>query len=92
MELIEGAIRSTNIDLRLLREKQRKETAFQARANWFAQGEKSNKYFLNLNKKFKKQKLFDKIRCDNINYGGQEGVNEGITGFNQKLNLKAISA
>ena len=45
---IENAIHQTNSDLMILRGKLSKETTFRTRANWFDQGEKSNKYFLNL--------------------------------------------
>jgi hypothetical protein len=65
--------------------KQSSETAFRARANWYEHGEKSNKYFLNLNKRYKKQKVIDNIRCEGISYKGQEEVNNGITGFYRKL-------
>ena len=51
------AINITNHDLNLLREKQSSETAFKARANWYEQGDKSNKQLLlvkcNNNKKIK---------------------------------------
>ena len=48
--LINDAIDRMNNDLILLREKQSASTSFKSRARWFDQGEKSNKYFLNLNK------------------------------------------
>ena len=82
---VESAINRTNNDLLFLREARSKITSFRARAKWFEQGEKSNKYFLNLNKKYKKQKLMEKIICDNITYRGQEQVKEGIAGFYQRL-------
>ena len=40
---------------------------------------------MNLNKKYKKQKLVDRIICDDITYRGQKEVSAGITGFYQKL-------
>ena len=49
--LITDAIDRLANDLALLREKQSAATSFKARARWFDQGEKSNKHFLNLNKK-----------------------------------------
>ena len=39
-----------------------------------------NKY----NKRYKKQKINDKIKCDGNIYSGQEGVTEGITGYYKK--------
>ena len=68
MDLKEGAINRTNSDLRVLREKRSAETNFRARANWFDLGEKSNKYFLNLNNKYLKQKLIGNITCDNVKF------------------------
>ena len=50
-ELIDAAINRLDEDLRVLRLKQSAETAFRAKANGYEQGEKSNKYFLNLNKR-----------------------------------------
>jgi exonuclease III len=85
IELIDGAINRTNSDLKLLREKRSAETNFRAKAKWSDLGEKSNKYFLNLNKKFTKQKIIGNIICDDVRYRGQEGVKEGITKFYEKL-------
>ena len=83
--LIDAAINRLDGDLRILRLKQSSETAFRARANWYEHGEKSNKYFLNLNKKYKKQKVIANIECDGVSFRGQEEVNKGITEFYQKL-------
>jgi hypothetical protein len=83
--LIDAAIGRLDGDLRVLRLKQSVETAFRSRANWYEHGEKSNKYFLNLNKKYKKQKVIDNIRCEGVSYRGQDDVKKGITGFYQKL-------
>ena len=49
LALIEKTINTLNQDLSLLRDKQSSEISFKARAKWYDQGEKSNKYFLNLN-------------------------------------------
>ena len=64
--LITDAIDRLANDLALLREKQSAATSFKSRARWFDQGEKSNKYFLNLNRKYSKKKKIDRIKCDNI--------------------------
>ena len=64
----------TNSDLRILREKSSAETKFRAKAKWFDLEEKSNKYFLNLNKKYKKQKIIGNITSDNTRFEGQERV------------------
>ena len=44
LALIEKAINRLNQDLSLLRDKQSSEIKFKARAKWYDQGEKSNKY------------------------------------------------
>ena len=85
INLIESAINHIDNDLRTLRAKQSAETSFRTRARWYEHGEKSNKYFLNLNKKYKKTKLIGNIVCDNVTYRGQKDVSEGITGFYEKL-------
>ena len=61
------------------------ETAFKARAKWYEQGGKSNKNFLNLNKKQQKQKKLQTIKCDEVKYRGQEGVCKGISDYYQIL-------
>ena len=83
--LITDAIDRLNNDLTLLREKQSASTSFKSRAKWFDQGEKSNKYFLNINKKYTKKKIIDKITCEGVTSNGQEGVADTITGFYQRL-------
>jgi hypothetical protein len=85
IQLIDEAISRTNDDLRILREKQSSDTNFRARAKWFEFGEKSNKYFLNLNKKYCKQKKISKINYENMVYEGEDSVANGITSFYQKL-------
>ena len=55
--LIDDAIARLVSDFTLLREKQSAKRAFRAKAKWFEQGEKTNKYFMNLNKRYKKQKV-----------------------------------
>ena len=60
-------------------------TTFKATAKWFEHGEKSNKYLMNLNKRFKKQKVIDKIKCEGVTFKVQEGVSDGITRFYRKL-------
>jgi hypothetical protein len=83
--LIDATINRIDSDLRILRLEQSSETGFRARANWYEHGEKSNKYFLNLNKRYKKQKVSDNITCEGKSFRGQEEVNNGITGFYRKL-------
>ena len=40
---------------------------------------------MNLNKRYKKLKIIDKIVCEDITYRGQKEVSTGITGFYQTL-------
>ena len=83
VNLIDGAIERLQSDLCILRERQSAETAYRSKANWYEFGEKSNKYFMNLNKKFIKQKMIDHIVCNSISYRGQTGVSKGVTSFYQ---------
>ena len=78
IEIIENVITRTNNKLACHIEKQSAATAFRSKGKWYEYGEKSNKYSLRLNKKFKKQKLISKITCD-------ESVSEGINNFYGKL-------
>jgi hypothetical protein len=52
IDLINNAISRLEKNLSILRVKQSAETTFRAHANWYEHGEKSNKYFLNLNKRY----------------------------------------
>ena len=74
INLINGAINRLRNDLTLLREKQSAETRFRARAKWFEHGEKCSKYFMNLNKKYRKQKVIDKIVSESVLFSGQNDV------------------
>ena len=85
VQLSEMAINSMEDDLKILRIKQSQNTQFRAKAKWYEYGEKSNKYFLNLNKVYKKQKLIDTIKCNGTTYRGQEEVTKGITDFYRNL-------
>ncbi len=57
-------------DLKTSRLKKSSETAFRARAIWYEHSKKLNKPLLNLNKKYKKQKVIDNIKCDGVSYRG----------------------
>ena len=39
---------------------------------------------MNLNKRYKKQKVIDSIVCDETTYSGQDSVTSGIVGFYKK--------
>ena len=59
-----------------------------ARAKWFEYGEKSNKFFMNLNKSKQNQRGINEIRDGGVVYRGQEKVSECITEFYRKLYSK----
>jgi hypothetical protein len=64
--LVNPAIIRIDGDLNILRLKQSSETAYIARVNWYELGEKSNKFFLNLNKRFMKSKVIEKMERNAI--------------------------
>ncbi len=59
--------------------------AFVLKAKWFEFGEKSNKYFLNINKTRQSQKVINQIRNGDEVYSGHEQVTKGITTFYESL-------
>ncbi len=71
-----------------LRNKLSNTATFISRAKWFEFGEKSNQFFLNLNKSRQKQMFINKIKSDGKVYKGQEQVMEGIKSFYDKLYAK----
>jgi len=85
IETIENATTSLKSTLIRLRKKFSDSMAFVSKARWFEYGEKSNKFFLNLNKCRQKQKLISKIRNNEKVYVGQEQVSRGITDFYKEL-------
>jgi hypothetical protein len=82
---IDAATNRLEADLQILRLKQRSETTFKARVNLVEHGEKSNKIFVNLNKKYNKQKFIDNINIDSVSYCGQEEVSKEKAELYQKL-------
>jgi exonuclease III len=61
---------------------------FTSRAKWFEYGEKSNKFFLNLNKGRQLQKLISSIKCSGKEFFGQAEISENIRNFYQTLYAK----
>jgi len=84
-EKIDKAVTFLKSKLSNLRKNFSDTMSFISRAKWFEYGEKSNKFFLNLNKARQNQKLISKIRNGEEIYIGQERVSEGITEFYRKL-------
>ena len=85
IETIENATTSLKSTLLRLRKKFSDSMAFVSKARWFEYGEKSNKFFLNLNQCRQKQKLISKIMNNEKAYVGQEQVSRGITDFYKEL-------
>jgi exonuclease III len=76
---LDEALTTLQAEINNLRETLDSKTMLSSRAKWFEYGEKSNKFFMNLNKSKQKQKLISEIRNEGEVYIGQEGVSKGIT-------------
>jgi len=63
---------------------------FVSKATWFKYGEKSNKFFLNLNRSRQQQKLIGSIKCNEVISSGQSNVTESIMKFYQNLYSKQV--
>jgi exonuclease III len=85
MEKIESALLTMRNIVNQLREKLSETLSFTSRAKWFEYGERSNKFFLNLNKQRQKQKHIERIKSGNKTYEGQKEVTEGVKQFYQEL-------
>ena len=85
---IETAKRTIMNELDIVRNKLTEKIDFQARAKWFEFGEKSNKFFLNLNKFRSKQSIIEIIKDGLNTYIGQANVMEGIRNFYSELYRK----
>ncbi len=81
----EAAIINLKSLLLKLRSNLSKNCKFITNVKWFEYGEKSNKFFLNLNKSRQKQRLIHKIRNSDKEYKGQEEVQRCIKDFYQDL-------
>jgi hypothetical protein len=84
-DTIEKAVTSLKSRLLKLRKKFSDTMAFVSRAKWFENGEKSNKFFLNLMKSRQNQKLIYKIKNGEEEFVGQNQVSKGITDFYREL-------
>jgi hypothetical protein len=79
---VDTAKRSILNNLEILRKQLEDTKFFKARAKWYEFGEKSNKFFLSLNKFRSKQSIIRKIKDEDREYIGQE---RGHRGNNQLL-------
>ncbi len=86
LSTIETARLKIRSKLENIRSKIANEIDFKATANWY--GEKSNKFFLNLNKYRSRQKLIDKIKDGENTYEGQVNIEKGIREFYKNLYKK----
>jgi len=82
---IDRAIENLSSSVHILRKELNDKMTFYSRAKWFEYGEKSNKFFLNLNKSKQNQKLISKIKDGEKEYLGHEQTSKGITSFYRKL-------
>ncbi len=84
-EAIVKSIEFLTNEIRILRNKFSETMAFSAKAKWYEKGEKSNKYFLNLNTMRQSQKLIGSISDDSGEFKGQSGVMDCIKFFYETL-------
>ena len=82
------AIENLKTSINILRKELNDKMTFYSKAKWFEYGEKSNKYFLNLNKHRQNQKLINKITDGEKQYFGHEQTSKGITNFYKELYAK----
>jgi len=87
-ENIDNAISRLKGKLQNLKTRLENKINFITKAKWFEYGEKSNKFFLNLNKSKQKKKLIKKIKDGSKEYSGHNQVAEGITNFYRQLYSK----
>jgi hypothetical protein len=85
LEILDTANNTLTGKLDFLRNKLSETLSFVSKAKWYQYGEKSNKFFLNLNKSRQKQKLIHRIRDGEKEFVGQKDVMSGITNFYKKL-------
>ncbi len=82
---IDNAIFALKSKLHTLGTKLSESIKFISKAKWFEYGEKSNKFFLNLNKSRQKKKLISRMKDGNDEWTGQKEVSDGISKFYGKL-------
>jgi exonuclease III len=85
LNAIDLADQSTKLQLLDLRKKMSETSAFISRAKWFEYGEKSNSFFLNLEKSKQQRKIIREIKDNDKHFVSQDKVSEGITDFYRSL-------
>jgi exonuclease III len=82
------ALDIAEINIASLREKESKNLIFRSRAQWAEQGEKSNKYFLNLLKDRQKKMQIRKIVSNGKTFYKQSEISKAISNFYKDLYSK----
>jgi len=85
LKTVDRAIQTLKNELISLRRKFNDRMSFVSKAKWFEFGEKSNKYFLNLNKARQSSKNISQIRNGDEFCVGQDQVTKCITNFYKEL-------
>jgi hypothetical protein len=84
-ESVVKSIEYLSLEITKFRNKLSETMAFISKAKWYEKGEKSNKFFLNLNTMRHSQKLISNIRDDSEEYVGQVGVMKCVRNFYESL-------
>jgi len=82
---IDSAITSIEVELYNEWEKQSKDLAFRAKVKWFNEGEKSNKYFLNIIKKRQAETLITNLSWGDRVAESQESIQNLVVDFYEDL-------
>ncbi len=88
IESLKEAILISEESTKDLREEEAKKLIFRARAKWAEQGEKSNKYFLNLVKERQRKMQIRKIISCGCTYYKQDEISKAISDFYSNLYKK----
>jgi len=91
LEAIDQADQTTKLKLAELRKNMSETNSFISKARWFEYGEKSNSFFLNLEKSRQQRKIIREIKDEEKSFIGHEQVSEGITNFYRSLYSKKPS-
>jgi len=91
VETVDKACETLRGKLETMRKKLSDTINFITKAKWFEYGERSNKFFLSLNKSRQNQRMIHKIKNNGIQYNGQSEVSHGITEFYRDLYAKNIT-
>jgi len=62
-------------------QKQGEQLAWKARSKWYNEGEKSNKYFLNLLKKNTTNNHLEELVCNGVSITDEKKINEEVIHF-----------